>query len=254
MSNDDEVRGRVARSMAGADGVEIKATIHQEQIDTVLTNYGLSKDEGERYVYFFDTPDLELFETGVIGRARRVVGGQHNSTIKFRPVDPQTVPGLWRKYNGFKIEADWSKKGVVTSASLTMPVAKGLIKRVAASKNPVSDLYTEEQILFLLSLANKRMDYARVIVMGPVRAWRWKVDHPGLPWTITGELWEREDGDRLFEVSIKVPIAQGAAATAGFMAFLGEVGAQEDDARQAKTRWALEYYASRFAATEVATA
>ena len=64
MSNGEETRGQVARSMAGTEAVEIKATIHQTQIEALLVGYGLSKDQGERYVYFFDTPDLELFETG----------------------------------------------------------------------------------------------------------------------------------------------------------------------------------------------
>ncbi len=172
-----------------------------------------------------------------------MVGAQHDSTIKFRPVDPATVPALWRKYSGFKIEADCSEKGVVKSASLTMPVVKGLIKRVAAGKNPIADLFTEEQLLFLLSLASKKIDYSRVVVMGPMRAWRWKYNDPGLPWTITGELWRRDDGSRLFEVSIKVPVAQAAAASAGFMAFLAEVGAERDAGQQAKTRWALDHFA-----------
>ncbi len=210
-----------------------------------LKAYKLRLSENERYIYFFDTPQLELFEMGVIARARRIVGGQHDSTIKFRPVDPATIPALWRKYRGFKIEADASEKGVVKSASLTMPVAKGLIKRVAAGSNPISDLFTEEQLLFLLSLASKKIDYSRVVVMGPMRAWRWKVSHPGLPWPITGELWQREDGARIFEVSIKTPVAQAAAASAGFMAFLAEVGAQRDEGQQAKTRWALEHWATR---------
>ena len=94
--------------------------------------YGLELGENERYIYFFDTPELELFETGIIARARRIIGSAHDSTIKFRPIVPDSVPAVWRKYSGFKIEADASEKGVVKSASLTMPVAKGLIKRVAA--------------------------------------------------------------------------------------------------------------------------
>jgi hypothetical protein len=208
-----------------------------------LDAYGLELDENERYIYFFDTPDLELFEQGIIARARRVVGGQHDSTIKFRPVDPDTVPAIWRKKDGFKIEADSGDKGVVKSASLTMPVPKGQIKRVAAGKEPISSLFQEEQLLFLLSMANKKIDYTKVIVMGPMRAWKWKYIDPGLPWPITGELWKREDGPQLFEVSIKTPVAQAAAATAGFMAFLAEVGAERDRGQQAKTRWALEHAA-----------
>jgi len=109
----------------------------------------------------------------------------------------------------------------------------------------VSDLFGQEQLLFLFSLANKRLDYERVVVLGPVRSWRWKYQDEGPPWPITGELWERDDGERLFEVSIKVPVAQAAAATAGFMAFLAEVGAERDAGQQAKTRWTLQYEASK---------
>ena len=124
-----------------------------------------------------------------------------------------------------------------------MPVAKGQIKRVAAGKEPIASLFREEQLLFLLSMANKKIDYTKVVVMGPMRTWKWKYNDPGLPWPITGELWKREDGSQLFEVSIKTPVAQAAAATAGFMAFLAEVGAERDDGQQAKTRWALEHAA-----------
>ncbi len=111
--------------MAGADAVEIKATIPDKQIPLVLKRHDLQLTDEQRFIYFFDTPDLKLFKAGVIGRARRVVGGVHDSTIKFRPVDPAEVPSLWRKYSGFKLEADANDKGVVKSASLTMPVPKG---------------------------------------------------------------------------------------------------------------------------------
>jgi hypothetical protein len=234
-----ETRGQVAKTMAGADGVEIKATIPQNQIQLALEAYGLKLDDSERYIYFFDTPDLELFEQGVIARARRVVGALHDSTVKFRPVDPDSVPPVWRKHSGFKIEADCGATGVVKSASLTVPVAKGQIKRVVAGKEPIASLFTEQQLLFLLSMANKKIDYAKIVVMGPMRVWKWKHNDPGLPWPITGELWKRADGSQIFEVSIKVPVVQAAAATAGFMAFLAEVGAEREDGQQAKTRWAL---------------
>ncbi|MFO0888109.1 MAG: hypothetical protein U0790_03065 [Isosphaeraceae bacterium] len=245
MASGETTRGQVAKTMAGVTDVEIKATVPSHQVDVALEHYRLSLDGGERYIYFYDTPELEGFEQGIIARSRRIVGGQHDSTIKFRPVEPSMIPALWQKYSGFKIEADASDKGVVKSASLTMPVAKGLIKRVAAGKNPVSDLFTQEQLLFLFSLANKRINYERAVVLGPVRAWRWKYVDEGLPWPITGELWRRDDGERLFEVSIKVPVAQAAAATAGFMAFLAEVGAERDTGQQAKTRWTLEYEARK---------
>jgi hypothetical protein len=245
MSDGEPIRGQVAKQMEGVGDVEIKATIPSGQVDDALRLYNLRLDDDERYIYFFDTPDLEAFGQGIIARARRVVGDQHDSTIKFRPVEPATIPAAWRKHRGFKLEADASDKGVVKSASLTIPVVKGLIKRVAAGKSPISDLFTQEQLLFLFSLASRKLDYQRAAVLGPIRAWRWRYQHEGLPWPISGELWQRGDGERLFEVSIKVPVPQAAAATAGFMAFLSEVGAQRDPDQQAKTRWALEFEAQK---------
>jgi hypothetical protein len=49
----------------------------------------------------------------------------------------------------------------------------------------------------------------------------------------------------MMESSIKAPVAQAAFAIGGYMAFLAEVGAERDTAQQAKTRWALEYYAQQ---------
>ena len=51
--------------------------------------------------------------------------------MKFRPVDPAQIGAQWRKYRDFKIEVDASEKAMVKSASFSMPVDKGLIKRVA---------------------------------------------------------------------------------------------------------------------------
>ncbi len=45
------------------------------------------------------------------------------------------------------------------------------------------------------------------------------------------------------EVSVKAPAAQAAVIYFGFMAFLAEVGAERDDNQQAKTRWALDFFA-----------
>jgi hypothetical protein len=140
-------RGQVGRQVAGADAIEVKATVAEGQIDFALDRYGLTVDnDEERYIYLFDTPQQELLASGVIARARRTVGGQHDSTVKFRPVSPSDVSHEWAKLAGFKLEADASELGVVRSASLTMPVGKGLIKRVAAGKTGIGDLFAKDQM------------------------------------------------------------------------------------------------------------
>ena len=250
MERGAKTRGRYASLLAGAEAIEIKATIPQTQVRAALRRYGLTeRNDDERYVYFFDTPDLKLLKAGIIARARRVVGDEHDSTIKFRPVDPSKVGKQWRKYKDFKIEADASEKGIVKSASFSMPVAKGLIKRVAAGKKGIAALFTEEQEAFLAEMAGQVLDFSSLAVLGPLRAQRWDFADPACPWPITAELWRRADGATLMEVSVKAPAAQGAAVMAGFMAFLAEVGAERDQSQQAKTHWALDFHAKRLRRT-----
>jgi len=190
----------------------------------------------------------------VVLRARRIIGGDHDSTVKLRPVDPGKVPARWKKYAGFKIEADAGENGVVKSASLTMPVAKGVIKRVAEGKLGVAALLTDEQKRFLFEMAKLELDLARLMIMGPMQAQRWKFTDPALPWPITAELWQRDDGELIFEASIKAPIEQAAVAAGGFLAHLTEIGAERDHSQQAKTRWALEHYAGKAGGRKVPVA
>jgi len=233
--------------MEGAEAIEIKATIPPKQVAAALAHYKLTRsNDEERFIYFFDTPQLELLAAGIVARARRVVGDEHDSTIKFRPVDPEKVGKRWRKYRDFKIEADASEKGIVKSASLTMPVAKGLIKRVVAGERGIQSLFTGEQEAFLAEMSGGRTpEFTKLAVLGPLEAQRWDFEDPACPWPITGELWRRADGATLMEVSVKAPAVQAAAVMAGFMAFLAEVGAERDAKQQAKTRWALDYYAAK---------
>jgi len=241
-------RGRFTRAVAGADALEIKATIPDRQVRQALARFGLTaRNDEERYIYFFDTPGLDLLGAGIIARARRVVGDAHDSTVKFRPVDPAAVGSRWRKFRDFKIEADASESGLVKSASFSMPVSKGLIKRVADGRKPIAAIFNVEQEEFLTTTAGRAIDFTRLAVLGPLLAQRWEFEDPACPWPITAELWKRGDGKRLMEVSIKAPVAQAAVAVAGFMAFLAEVGAERDRNEQSKTRWALDYYVARLA-------
>lgn len=241
-----QVRGRFARLTAGAEAIEIKATIPHKHIRRALKRYKLTRaNDEQRLIYFFDTPELSLLDAGIIVRARRVIGDKHDSTIKFRPVRPEQVGKTWHKFRGFKIEVDASEKGLVKSASFSMPVQKGLIKRVVVGVNRNRSLFTREQEDFLRQMARVKIEFSQLRVMGPLHAQRWDFEDPACPWPITAELWEREDRATMMEMSVKAPAAQAAAVMAGFMAFLAEVGAQRDVNQQAKTRWAMSYYAAR---------
>jgi hypothetical protein len=101
-----------------------------------------------------------------------------------------------------------------------------------------------------MTIAGHAIDFASLAVLGPLIAQRWQFKDPACPWPITAELWKREDGKRLMEVSIKAPVVQAAVAVGGFMALLAEVGAERDKNQQTKTRWVLDYYVAKLAPPE----
>lgn len=234
-------RNRIGRQVSGVSAIEVKATIPDSQIDKALRHFDMTVDnDEERFIYFFDTPRRALMKAGIIARARRVVGDAHDSTVKFRPVVPDRLPARWNRVTGFKLEADASEKRVVRSASLTLPVEKGLIKRVAAGDRSIKSLFSRRQETFLRAMGGGDIDFRALQIFGPLKAHRWSIKNPACPWPITVELWRRSDGARLMETSVKASAIQAAFAIGGFMALLAELGAERNANEQTKTRWALK--------------
>ena len=98
-----------------------------------------------RLVYFFDTPDLDLFKAGVVLRARLVKGDADDSTVKFRPVEPASIPKDWQRWKGFKLEADWVGDRGVRSASLTSLQQRDEIDEVKKGKRAIGKLFSSDQ-------------------------------------------------------------------------------------------------------------
>ena len=116
------------------DAVEIKDTIRPDQELRAERAMELEADTAEiRVVYFYDTPELTLFDAGTVLRARLVKGDDDDSTVKFRPVDASKISGEWRRVEGFKLEADFVGDRVVCSASLTSSVARQVRRSVDMS-------------------------------------------------------------------------------------------------------------------------
>ena len=164
------------------------------------------------------------------------------------------MPALWRKYSGFKIEADCERKGRreigIADDARGQGADQASGRRQGPDREPVHRRTTpvpaqhgeqEDRLL------EGRRD-------GADAAWRWKYSRSGLPGRSPASCGSARMDAELFEVSIKAPVVQAAAATAGFMAFLAEVGAERDDGQQAKTRWALEHAAKQHREAKTARA
>jgi hypothetical protein len=248
MSANPAIKGGKAGGPADAQGVELKVTVSERKENAAAQAFDLAPEAGERRrIFFFDTPELALFTKKLVLRAREVKGGKDDSTVKFRPVDLTKLDKKWTRLEGFKIEADGVGDRLITSASFSVEQRKDEIKEVEHTLRAVEKLFSAEQEQFIKDVSHISVDFAKLLVLGPVIALRWQVNHPGLPFRITAEEWTLPNGRDLLEVSIKVPAAQAAAASAAFDAFLRGLHLKPQGGQETKTRIALEFFAGQAA-------
>ena len=207
-------RGKYAALVSGANAIEIKVTIPETQVDSTLARFGLTIDnDEERYIYFFDTPELELHRSGIITRARRVVGDQHDSTVKFRPVTPEQVGNRWRDLSGLQdrggrparegrdalcvVQHACRKQALIKQIACVEKVDRRVVHR---GTTDFSAQHGEPQDRFFTDGS----------VRSAARASR-EIRRPGLARgrSLTGALVTLRDGARMMEASIKAPVVQG---------------------------------------------
>jgi len=234
-------------TMAAVDAVEIKRTIRPDQELRAVRAMEVDEDTADvRLIYFYDTPDLDLFKAGVVLRARLVKGDADDSTVKFRPVEAVSISKDWRRLKGFKLEADWVGDHAVCSASLTELQQRGEIDKVAKGSRAIGKLFSNDQERFLSELCRSPLDFGELRVMGPIRGLRWKSKHETFPHELTLEEWRLPHGEDLVEVSIKTPANEAHQARKEFDTHLRELGLDPEGAQNTKTRTALEYFARIF--------
>jgi hypothetical protein len=227
--------------VAGVAGVEIKVTLRPDEELRGIRAQELNEDSAEiRVIYFFDTADLDLFNAGVLLRARLVKGENDDSTVKIRPVDSAKVPQCWTELPGFKLEADSTGDRIVCSASLTTVQKRDEIADVAKGSRPIHKLYSPEQERFLSQFYPHPVDFGKLRVLGPIRVLRWKTKHKRFEHELTSEEWRLPDGEDLLEVSIKVEPDEATTARRVFETHLRDLGLDPAGAQETKTRRALE--------------
>jgi len=223
--------------------VEVKITARIEDEDLVL---GLLKDRGgepqERTVYFFDTPKLELFDVGLVLRARKVKGDVDDTTVKIRPVDPARIPIDWMETEGFEVEMDRVGDTQIISAKLTAEQDAGEIDEAVAGERPLQKLFSADQERLIAEFGPKEVGWEALTPMGPIAVQKWKIDPKKLGHEVVVERWRLPDKSDLVELSIKVQPGQATAAADSFLSYLESLGVEVGGDQQTKTRGALTFF------------
>jgi hypothetical protein len=194
-------------------------------------------------VYFFDTPDLALYEAGVNLRARRMQGKGEDSVVKIRPVEPDQLEAEWRDSPSMKVELDAMPGGYVCSASLKGKPDSGGTWKVAVGDEPIRRLFSKEQRAFFKAHAPGGLTMSDLSVLGPIFVLKVNFTPAGFNRQVTGEMWLYPDGRRLLELSTKCPPNEALQAATEFRLFLEDRGVDVTGAQETKTRSALQFFA-----------
>jgi hypothetical protein len=238
----------VFKLIKGATSVELKLSVPLTDQRATIKAIGLDPVEAQpRQAFFFDTPDLALNRAGVVVRARRIQGGDADTVVKLRPVDPSTIDPDLRRSAAFKIEVDAMPGGFVCSASFKGVCTGQEVLDVTSGAMPLRKLFSKEQRAFYDAHAPAGITMDKLVILGPTFLLKAKhqpkakdFDRP-----ITLEMWLYPDGSRVMEVSTKSLPKEAFQVAADFKSYLAGNGIVLGADQSAKTRTSLEFFSAR---------
>jgi hypothetical protein len=234
---------RVLDLLKGADSVELKLTVEEGRRAEVARALGFDLMDAQlRQVFFFDTPDLDLNQAGVVVRARRRQNDTGDTVIKMRPVDPATLPAELREDPEFGVEIDAMPSGYVCSASFKGSADNARIKDAALGEGETRKLFSKRQRAFFQERAPDGITLDDLQVLGPIPTMRAKTRTEGYDRPLVGELWLYPDGSQVVELSTKAAPAEAFQAALEWRAFLEGLGIDLTAEQQTKTKTALEFF------------
>ena len=243
--SDGEAEESVKSDRADDDGrprVELKLTL-ADSGERARDRLNLAKSAGERrWITFYDTLELELFEAGIVLRARHIDGKPDDSTVKLRPLDPSLVDEEWFDEEGFKCETDRSPSRSVDSCSLSDRRDADEIEAVGDLEESIDTLFDDDQLRFLDEYGSLWVDFDALYVLGPVAARVWKIESDALPEAVTVEIW-RLPSREIVELSMKVEPEDAEDALHDLLAWVGRRRLRVASQADTKTRATLEAYA-----------
>lgn len=224
--------------------VELKITLRSDQIGLAKQKFGLRDSvAAKRDVWFYDTLDLELFESGVILRGRSKSKDSDDSTVKLRPMNAEDIAPEWFDLDGFKCEEDRSLDKSVSSCSLSATQDEGELEAIAAGERAVDKAFSSEQEDFLASYALEAATWDELYPLGPVAAQVWKVVPKTFGRKLTMELWQLEDSSRILEVSMRAAPELADQRLEELASYLESRGFDTSTQQETKTRAALAHLA-----------
>jgi len=235
----DQLAGLLA-ILPDVDSVELKLSVPDTDHRPVLRSLAIDSLDAEiRQVAFVETPDLRLFDAGLVVRARRTQRKPADLTVKLRPMLPADVPAGLRGLPGFKVEVDASPEGYTCSCSLTRETSDKRARALLAGERRLAEVLDDDQGGLVLARLPDGVGLDDLVVLGPLTLLKAKFAPADYPRRVVAELWFLPDGSRILELSTKCGPAEAFQVAAETKVFLAGHGLDLGAPQETKTRSAL---------------
>jgi hypothetical protein len=232
-----------------SDSVELKVTVpDSHERSTVLALDMDPLDAQIRLVYFFDTPDLQLEEHGLVVRARRIQGRGDDSVVKLRPVVPSELPPKVRDSPNVVVEVDALPGGFVCSAAMKNLMTPERVRETMRGGAPLRKLFSKEQRAFFKEHAPEGIELDDLSTLGPILVLKLrKAMFPNSRRKLVAELWHYPDNSMILELSTKALPGEALQVAGEARALLTEKGIDLSGEQRTKTKTALEFFSRELA-------
>ena len=231
--------------IGGSDSIELKLSIPEQEQRSTIAKLELDPLEAQiRQVYFLDTPELALNQSGVAVRARRVQGRTGDTVVKLRPIAPDDLPDDVRHSASVKVEVDAMPGGYVCSASMKGEAPNADIREAILGRSPISKLFSKEQRNFFTTHAPEGIGLDDLSILGPIFVLKLKQTAPEHKRKLVVELWFYPDGSKILELSTKCLPSEAFQAGIEARAYLAGLGLNLSAEQRTKTKTALEFFSA----------
>ena len=239
---------KVIKLIKGSDSVELKLTVPDAEHSATVAALEMDPLDAQiRQVFFFDTPELTLYEHGVVARARRVQKKGDDSVVKLRPVVPSQLPGRIRKLPEFGVEVDAMPGGFVCSGSMK-GIPRQDVRETITGQRRKSKLFSKAQRAFYSEHAPEGIELDDLSVLGPIFVLKLKYLPKAFDRRLVAEMWLYPDGSRILELSTKCAPTEAFQVAAETRSYLAGKGVDLGGEQETKTRKALEFFSKRLKA------
>ncbi len=226
--------------------LEFKVTVLPPEEPSVWAELGRAGVEpAGRKVYFYDTPELALFDKDLVLRARVTDGDDDDSTVKLRPLPPPGIPARWSATEAVRIELDVVGSKQVTSAKLDGEPDRGEIEQVEHGTLKPSKLFSKAQEALVVDELPHATSLNDLAVLGPVDARKWDLPPETFPHKLSVEEWSLPGGPHFVELSFKVAPDEAQSAERAFHSLLDRLNIGHDGDPDPKTPRVLDFLAER---------